>query len=404
MKILQVNCVYRKGSTGKIVYDIHSQLPEYGCESVVCYGRGKMTSEKNVYKTCGELYAKANKLMSMVTGIMYGGCTVSTSRLIGIIKKETPDIVHLHCINGNFVNIYRIVKFLKERRIQTVLTLHAEFMYTGGCSHSFDCNKWSVSDGCSRCPRWRSETNSLFFDRTHIMWQRMYNAFKDFGESLTVVSVSPWLKNRAQMSPILKGVKHFVILNGLDCEIFKPRNVDKIRKKHGLIDERIVFHATPKLDDSLEHIKGGYYVLKLAEELRDHNVKFLIAGDYAEDIRVPENVILLGKIEKQEELAAYYSMADVTVVTSKRETFSMVVAESLCCGTPVAGFKAGAPEQITIDEYSDFSEFGDMIEFKKNVLKWLDARMDSRKIHKVAVQKYSKSRMIQEYVKIYKGI
>ena len=41
MKILQVNCVYKKGSTGKIVEDIHNVLIDNGIESVVCYGRGK---------------------------------------------------------------------------------------------------------------------------------------------------------------------------------------------------------------------------------------------------------------------------------------------------------------------------------------------------------------------------
>ena len=38
----------------------------------------------------------------------------------------------------------------------------------------------------------------------------------------------------------------------------------------------------------------------------------------------------------------------------------MVVAESLCCGTPVIGFKAGGPETIAIPEYCEFVEYGDV--------------------------------------------
>ena len=133
MKILQVNCVYRKGSTGKIVYDIHTELLRQGIEDVVCYGRGEVIKEPNVHKTCPEWYSKLNNLWSRVAGVMYGGLWFSTHKLISIIESEKPDIVHLHCINGYFVNIYKIVSYLNRHHIRTVLSLHAEFMHTANC-------------------------------------------------------------------------------------------------------------------------------------------------------------------------------------------------------------------------------------------------------------------------------
>ena len=51
MKILQINNVYKKGSTGKITYDIHQGLQKSGIDSVVCYGRGQKVKERYVYKT-----------------------------------------------------------------------------------------------------------------------------------------------------------------------------------------------------------------------------------------------------------------------------------------------------------------------------------------------------------------
>ena len=109
MKVLQINCVYKKGSTGKIVEDIHNVLIENGIESVVCYGRGKIINEPGVYKTSTEFEAKLNNLKSRMGGLQYGGCIFATNKLLKIIKKEKPDIVHLHCINGFFVSIYRLV-------------------------------------------------------------------------------------------------------------------------------------------------------------------------------------------------------------------------------------------------------------------------------------------------------
>jgi len=126
MKILQINCVYKRGSTGKIVHDIHKEFIHKGIKSVICYGRGPKVKEKNVFKSSSEILAKYNNLKSRITGLPYGGSWFSTNYLLKIVKKENPDIVHLHCINGYFVNIYKLIKFLNQNNIRTVLTLHGE--------------------------------------------------------------------------------------------------------------------------------------------------------------------------------------------------------------------------------------------------------------------------------------
>ncbi len=398
MKIMQINCVYNKGSTGKIMCDIHSYLISKGINSVICYGRGKETTDSNVYKTCGEIYSKFNNFLSRFTGLMYGGCLLSTQKLISIIKKENPDIVHVHCINGYFVNVYDLIGWLKKSDIPTMITLHAEFMHTANCAHAYDCEGWK--NGCGNCPRVKIETKSLFLDNTALSWKKMKAAFEGFN-NLVVVSVSPWLRDRAQQSPILGEFEHRVVLNGLNTDVFKVGSRNIYREKHGITNEKIVFHATPQFDDNPEGLKGGYHIIKLAEKMKNENVKIFVAGNYPQNIKVPENIVLLGIVADQATLADYYTAADVTVLTSKRETFSMVVAESLCCGTPVAGFYAGAPEQITISEFSRFSEYGNVDLLKENVLALLNCGFDKTEICNVAKNKYNKEKMISEYIKIY---
>lgn len=397
MKILQINCVYRKGSTGKITYDLHMELLDAGIESVVCYGRGDRVNASGVYKTCTENYSKLNNAVSRVTGIMYGGCLVSTIKLISIIKKENPDIVHLQCINGHFVNIYRIVRWLKKENIPTVLTLHAEFMYTGGCGYAFDCNQWKNPAGCgySGCPRWRAETKSLFFDRTLTMWKRMKDAFHGFN-NLKIVSVSPWLMERAKKSAIFGDFEHSVILNGLDISVFHKYDTEEMRLEFA--NKKIVFYATPYFSLDKNHIKGGWYICELAKRIPD--IQFLVAGPLVEGVEVPDNVKLLGKITNQTTLAKYYSLADLTLLTSKRETFSMICAESLCCGTPIVGFKAGAPEQIALEKYSEFVDYGDLDFLEETVRLWLDKEKKDD-ISERAKEKYSKELMAEHYIEIY---
>ena len=129
MKVLQINCVYNEGSTGKITRDIHEYLIEKNEESVVLCGRRGKNKDCD-YAIVSEVYAKLNNLRSRVTGVMYGGCLLSTEKIKRIIRCEKPDIVHLQCINGFFCNIFVLLEFLKKSNIPTVLTLHAEFMYT----------------------------------------------------------------------------------------------------------------------------------------------------------------------------------------------------------------------------------------------------------------------------------
>ena len=401
MKILQINNLYGTGSTGKITECIHESLLNDNYESIVIYGRGKKIKQKGIYKVGNELYSKFNHFICNITGLMYGFCFFNTNKIISIIKKEKPNVVHLQCINGYFVNIYRLLSFLKKSNIKTVLTLHAEFMYTGNCGIALECDKWLT--GCGKCPRLKKETGSYFFDNTRLSWKKMNNAFKNFNNNLTIVSVSPWLMERAKMSLILKDKHHEVILNGLDTDIFHYYQDSKLLKKElNIENKKIIFHATPSFDNDANSLKGGYYVLKLAKMfLNNDDVIFVVAGPHPSNLIVPKNVILLGKITDQKYLARLYSMSDVTVLTSKRETFSMIVAESLCCGTPIVGFKAGAPELIAIKEYSDFVEYGDVYNLYKLINDNFNKGKNKLTISENSITKYNKNNMYYQYKLIY---
>lgn len=403
MKVLQVNCVYGHGSTGMLARELHRYLLSRGMDSVVCYGRGEKTDEPGVIKLCSESYAKWQHLLCSVRGMPYGGCLLSTRRLVNILRKEKPDVVHLQCINGYFVNQYRLLTWLKRHKIPTVLTLHAEFPYTGSCAHALDCEKWKT--GCGNCPRWRQAADSFFFDRTALCHHKMMEAIQDFGAGLTAVAVSPWIYRRAVQSPILKGVTHRVIGNGIDTKLFTYRPGDRIRKQYGISRERIIFQATAQFSDDPNHLKGGYYLLELARRMSGQPVRFLVAGKHHIQGEIPENVAFLGEIRDREVLAQYYREADVTLLTSRAESFSLTCAESLCCGTPVVGFRAGGPEEIALPQYSRFVEFGDLEQLLAAVMQMLDTpRPEKETVSRVARECYSEEIMLQKYMDIYLGV
>lgn len=394
MKIVQINTIFPYGSTGKIVNDIENYCKNLNIRNVVLYGHG-IKSYEGHYKICSTLYMKFQALRSRITGIMYGGCFFSTLKAIRIIENEKPDIVHIHCINGNMINIFKLISYLKKNKIRTVITNHAELYYTANCGHSLECNRYLT--GCGKCPRLKKETKSWFFDGTHRSWIKMKKAFDGFNH-LIVVNVSPWLTKRASTSTILKNFKHVTILNGIDTSIFYYKN-NYVKKQ-----EKLIFQTTANFSDDPNDIKGGFYLIKLAKMFENKNVKFVVAGKYSAGLSVPSNMILLGQIFDQNKLAELYSQADLFVLTSKKETFSMVTIESLCCGTPVVGFNAGAPEEIAIDKFSKFVKHGDIEAMYNAIIQFLNSNFDKEEISQIARKKYSREQMSMEYLEIYKEL
>lgn len=390
MKILQVNNVYGEYSTGKITKILHEGLKAAGYESVVVFGRGHAKEEENVIRLCPKLYGMVNALRARVTGIPYGGCVWSTQRLKRIISREKPDVVHLQCINGYFVNIYEIVRWLKKNGIKTVVSLHAEFMYTANCGHAFECAQWE--HGCQKCPDPRKAVKSCFFDCTGRSWKKMKKAFEGFERDCVIVPVSPWAEERARRADILKGFPFCTVYPGVDSTVFHGGEAGDKRPD-------TVVHVTARFSPSKNHEKGGWHLIELARRMPD--VNFLVAGrvDPAED--VPDNLILLGEIRDQNKLAEFYRQATLSVLVSRRETFSMVCAESLCCGTPVVGFMAGGPERIALKEYSRFVKQGDLDGLEASVREWLEREYDPQSVSAEAKEVYSEACMINRFLKLY---
>lgn len=401
MKVLLVNCVYGQGSTGKILKSLHQGLLSRGWDSHVRYGRGPISSDPNVTKLANERIVQVQALVSRITGYSYSCSPVTTKRLKDAINKIKPDVVNLHCVNANTVNIAEIIEYLKKEEIPTVVTAHAEFLYTGGCGHSLKCNKWKT--GCDNCPQFHSEESQLsksyFFDRSKSYWHALERAYSDFN-NLRITGVSPWLVDRIMQSPFFSSEQVCYTPNGIDTKIFYPRSTSSLRKLHSITEEaRVYLHVTPNFRMPL---KGGKYIIELARRIYKTNPadRVIIIGYNDSTMNFPPNVIPISHTNNQDELATYYSMADATVIASSRETFSMVTAESLCCGTPIVGFKAGGPESITRLGHSDFCDYGDI----DSLIKKSQLIQKDKEISSLYIKELSEETMVNQYESVYKTL
>ncbi len=344
MKVLLANVCCKEGSTGKIVYDLYHGLRKDGHEAVIAYGRGRKINEPGIHRVGipAETYIHAG--LTRLTG--YTGCfsPISTRRMIRLIDEFRPDVINLHEMHAYFMNIRPLVRHIRKKGIPTVWTFHCEEMYTGKCGHAYNCTRYK--DGCGKCPAVHDYPKSLWLDQTHKIWQRNKDLFD--GWDVTIVTPSQWLADRVKGS-FLADKRIEVIHNGIDTEhIFYPHDATTLREQYGLTGKKVVLAVMPNIHDER---KGGPVVLALATQMPD--LQFVIVGaDETENYS--DNVLLVKRMQDQQELATWYSLADVFLLTSQKETFSMTCAEALCCGAPVAGLESGAPETVFPQPYARF--------------------------------------------------
>lgn len=133
------------------------------------------------------------------------------------------------------------------------------------------------------------------------------------------------------------GVPATHIYPAADTDIFRPAPLDSekpavLRRKLGVPEE----HDVILFVGELKPLKGAELMSGLARQLREDDVSVVVIGD-GEQRHIFEDrcdLIYEGFVENVD-LPPYYRAADVTVVPSKHESFSIVSLESIACGTPV---------------------------------------------------------------------
>ncbi len=378
------------------MYDIHKCLLDKGYKSVVVYGRGKKVNEPFVYKSSTEIEGKIHSVFSRLFAVDFGYSPIATANLIRIINKEKPDIVHLQCMNGHFVNLYKLLTYLKNNNIKTVLSLHAELMHTAGCAHAYDCEKFKT--GCYDCSQIKGHISKYFRDDAKHCFELMKNTCNGF-QNLMVVGVSEWVTNRAKQSAIFKGARFTAITNGIETDVFKPHDTSELRNELNFPEnKKILLHVSPKITDN---IKGINRVIELATRMKDY--QFIVVGDGSDKIRFPENVLAIPHTYNQDKLAQYYSLADCFLMTSSRETCPTVCIESITCGCNVVGFKVGGVPETIPQGMGEAVEPFDMDAYEKAVRKWADIKAPEEYVDKLHFD-WSREEMTRKYIKVYEEL
>lgn len=341
MKVLQINAVYKHLSTGRSLMELNEDLNKLGIKSECACSRTYGCDD--VYQIGNELTIKSHAVLSRITGKQGYFSKGNTRKLISHIEKTKPDIVHLHNLHANYINLPMILDYLAKKDIPTAITLYDCWFYTGKCMHYTEssCYKWQSE--CKNCPQIHEGNDSWFFDNTNAVFNDRVKLFQSIPR-LAIVGISDWITNECKRSPISKNAK--IIQREylwIDTEKFKPAQSD-IRKKLGLEDKFVIIGVATMLGSE----KGLDRFLELSKKLDDDEV-ILLVGDVKKDCSLPKNIISVGRVDTQEELAKYYSLADVFITFSYQESFGKVSAEALSCGTPIICYNSTANPELVGD-------------------------------------------------------
>jgi glycosyltransferase involved in cell wall biosynthesis len=342
VRIIHINSTFNKGSTGRIVFDIHTLLKNQNISSKVFYGRfQKNNSDINVHYIGGIITNFLHLLITRLFDLHGRGSLIYTFNLIKRIKKYKPDIIHLHNIHGYYLNYPIFFDFLKSSNIKVVWTFHDAWPFTGHCAY-FDfsnCNKWKTQ--CSSCPELKSYPKSIGVDNSYNNYNLKKQKFTSLdNKQLTIVSPSKWLKEKVNLS-FLSKFNSIVINNGINLSIFKPTD-SNFRTKYNLIDSFLILGVA----NSWTRRKGLNFFVELSKIIPD-NFKIILIGLNSNQMKeIPSSIIGISSINNPNELAKIYTAVDVYVNPTLEDNFPTTNLESLACGTPVITFDTGGCGEV----------------------------------------------------------
>ncbi len=394
MKVLQINTVFPNGSTGKICKEISEKCKSNGIESYIACAH---TKEKTVISVTSVFDHHMHNRLARIT--MRYGCFsyFHTILFLRKIKKINPDIIHLHNLHGNYINLKLLFNYIKKNNKKAVWTLHDCWSYTGYCTHydMVNCSKWQTE--CNCCPN-RSLDEVTIFDNSlkmHRLKKRLFCGVKN----MVLVTPSRWLYGEVKKSFLSDYPARF-INNGIDLSVFKPAESD-FRKKYGVKPHQLLLLGVAFV---WTEGKGLDVFIDLANRLNERYRIVLVGTNETVDKALPDSIISIHRTDNQNELAEIYSAADLFVNPTREEMFGLVNVEALACGTPVLTFNTGGSPETVDETCGSVVAKNDIDAMEKEIIRICETKPYSREACLERAKKFDKNDKFKEYIDLYEAI
>ena len=311
-------------------------------ESIISRRLGSKIRSKSLTYFQTTLVQKSDLLVTSYSS----NCTKDWKTLLG-----NPDVIHIHA----FYNLMKLNTLTELSEVAPlVITMHDQRVFTGGCHYSGNCEGYKSN--CLRCP----QVHKLFQQAPSNQLKDSRKILNSLPETL-IISPSQWLANLARESSVLSR-NRIEVLNNPVPAIFSS-NLDKKAKNNGCL-------VVGFISENLHNPYKGFQVLidalnKLPRSFQIE-VKFMGNGDipvFSENIKASQF-----HLKTAVEMAREISSCDAIIVPSLQDNSPSVISESIMCGVPVIGSRAGGITEIVTDFNLPSFEIGNSEQLSKILL------------------------------------
>lgn len=298
------------------------------------------------------------------------------TKMATVARAEKLDLLHVHYAIPHSISAILARESIKQKRyVPVITTLHGTDITLVGADRSYlPITRYGLqqSDGVTAVSKFLKQATIETFD---------------FDE--------------------IEVIPNFI------CQNHYKRLVDSpLRKELAPNGERLLVHVS-----NFRAVKRPADCVEILAKVRAAgvNARLVMAGDgpersavtyRAEQLGMNGNVAFVGK---QANIADYMGVADVFLLPSELESFGLAALEAQACEAPVIATRIGGlPEVINDGETGFLSDVGDIDKMTSDTLRLLgDEKMRrsfGEKGRELAVQRYSTSKIIPQYIAYYEKI
>jgi L-malate glycosyltransferase len=199
------------------------------------------------------------------------------------------------------------------------------------------------------------------------------------------------------------------VYNFIDDRVYQKSDASHLREEFEIKeDEKVIIHVS-----NFRPVKRVQDVVKTFAKIAEAMpAKLLLVGDGPEvtavcklvkKLGLTDSVLFLGKQDNLEEL---YSMSDLMLLLSEKESFGLVVLEAMACGVPCIGTNVGGlPEVISDGKTGYICELGNIDEIADKAITILMDNSLQKFLSEQALNmvrnKFHAQTIVEEYEKLY---